>query len=874
MAVIVADSNNGAYTTGGLSVANGFYRAEAFNMGMFSTTTLALTTARTIPVTFANAGNCQGLIISLQTTSGQNLKSVIVKLQENVASVWTDRASVTLTETQINNGNVTVNSNSTVGEWIVAFEGGTFPYAVTTAGSTWRFEVSQGTGTNNWNLRTSDGTNPFYITWCDNQVSFANNDCVIAKNKVSIDQTATFKGVLGTGDTTRSVCALGVKQPDATPDNVACFIWDGSAARTLTLDGLMVFGSFSGFRAGTSASRISVANQGILDVILATSGTTTNTGITNVPHTAVTARNCRSSFFFYGEIPTVEDAILAADANTGQANIVTTVSTGWANGDKVVIGAQNVKGNGERFVYTVSSVSSTTITLTSNITTNVRKAKGRVIRLNGYGFIIQYPATGTGITIEIAGKANFVMSGVQNKYFQLSDSALLSNTGPTFQIPVVTERCSFEGGAGFTTLARAWTTLGQHEQPVTFDHVNVYCMSLGNISSTAGSNLFLTITNCITLIPGPVNGGTVSLTSTHIAVVTDNVFENSNNQFVDLRGVGSSFLRNRFYGGSSGVGALRCNGMADYVLGGNTYDNCALALHLSAGTNVNCVDTDSIFGADQANTSDVNFLNGSYNQYILASPTGNVGINVTSLPTTQNTSLLQAEGAAFKVSDFNDTANDDRGYFTNGFTQRTGTGLSDTTVRTSPGFALRVQPTVGTSFLNWPNLTTEREIPTGNIQNKTMTISVWIYINNAAYYAGTHTKPTLKVKYDNTTTISTVATATVGSWQQLVLNFTPVTTFGNIQVWICAATDATGSNAYFYIDDLNVAYPAGVIVDNGTLNSWTGGLPVWPPISIIGNQTNFWDELTSNHSAAGSYGTLVPQIDIKTDDNTALILTK
>ena len=76
-----------------------------------------------------------------------------------------------------------------------------------------------------------------------------------------------------------------------------------------------------------------------------------------------------------------------------------------------------------------------------------------------------------------------------------------------------------------------------------------------------------------------------------------------------------------------------------------------------------------------------------------------------------------------------------------------------------------------------------------------MTVSLWVKINNAAYYAGTHTKPTLTINYDNGTTITSVATAST-SWQLLACTFTPATGYGQIEMKVTGATDATGTNRY------------------------------------------------------------------------------
>ena len=69
---------NGATT---LNTASGFYRIEAQNLGCFHATLLALTTTRYINVTFANAGNCQGIVLNPNTVSMTN-REMIVKLEE------------------------------------------------------------------------------------------------------------------------------------------------------------------------------------------------------------------------------------------------------------------------------------------------------------------------------------------------------------------------------------------------------------------------------------------------------------------------------------------------------------------------------------------------------------------------------------------------------------------------------------------------------------------------------------------------------------------------------------------------------------------------------------------------------------------------
>lgn len=73
MAVIIS---NGATD---LHAASGFYRVEASNLGIYNNTTLALSTTRSIAVTFANAGNCQGVVIGISTSSATQDVTVTLK---------------------------------------------------------------------------------------------------------------------------------------------------------------------------------------------------------------------------------------------------------------------------------------------------------------------------------------------------------------------------------------------------------------------------------------------------------------------------------------------------------------------------------------------------------------------------------------------------------------------------------------------------------------------------------------------------------------------------------------------------------------------------------------------------------------------------
>jgi len=944
MAVIISNGN----TT--LATASGFYRVETYNLAGFSTTRLLLTTTRTISVTFANAGNCQGLILGLNPNTigadANTYRDVTVKLQEDVVGVWTDRATKTLTGDEMYNSSTVVGLLSgTPCVWIVPFIFGT-PYAVTTAGSTWRFEISlaasAGSVTNTTSIQTSDATNPFYASWCDNAVSFASNDVVIAKNNVVIDMTATFKGILGTGDTTRSVCAIACKNTDPTVANVAQFIWENPAAAsyTLTIDGLFILSAHAGFRAGTSASRISTANKAIIDVIAATSGTNTNTGF-NQMGLSDGNRNSKSSFFAYGEIPTYEDTTLPYPVTAGgtvtvtiaspcvgtksgmingmvfnitttgalptgltastnyfagnvsgstfniydtyanaiaggatgrvdtsgsqsgthtmNSTIITAVSTGWSIGDGVWIGKQITKGGSDATFRTISAISGTSITLSSNLSGGGRAIDAPIFRFGYYGVKINHPS-GLAVNMNMPAPSNFVMSGVE--LYDLTGIALqITGTAISFddsanRSQLVLEHCS--GRPRSIASSSFLTAVIVPQDGVLIDHCNMVgqlpCVTTSLLSSYSGVT---TWSNNISCNPSQ----RVTIDAGLQWTVDANKFFDQNNLAwtVAYNGVSVTHTDNEYWGFSNSTAtnaSCRIDALINTVdWSGNKYDNNTGGLRLGGSTNT-IITRNDIFGSNTANTTDVTMDGSIYMDVEINSPTGNLTILTTNLSATFSGSIL-------KFSDFNDTTNDDKGYLPEGYYQRTGSGLTDTTCRTAGGFAIRLQPISGTVPLTWPNRVVGRIIPTGDIQNKTMTVTGWIYINNTAYDAGTYVLPSMNVKYDNATTVTATTTATFGSWQQVALNFTPTTTYGQIELWFSGATDATSTNAYFYIDDINVAYPAGVIVNNGPLDKWANALPVWPPTSSIGNQTNFWDELKTNHTVSGSFGLSVAETEVE-----------
>lgn len=920
MATIIS---NGATT---LNTASGFYRVEAANLGCMSTTVLALTSTRTIDVTFANAGNCQGVVLCLNTAS-MTSREVTVSLQEDTGS-WTTRATVTMTTTQIAGEGMT-GTYKYRNVYFVPFIFSS-PYAVDTTASKWRFEIKHGSGTGTWNLLTSNASAPFYATWCDTAATFNDNDVVIVKDKVTVDKTGTFGAVLGTGDTVNGVsCVICSNSQNPAIADVSYLQWisPATSAYTLTVGGKILMAAYSGLRIGSedvslgevttsiaSPCKVGKTAHGLLNgqavkftttgalptgitagttyyvvnktdndfEIEATigggsintsgtqSGTHTGTNILRVPiaskatitftapaagtattgfltptGTAASTYGGFASLFVYGEIPTYQYTTLKSTANTGQADLVCNNNVDWVNGDSVVVGKCYVQGQGVTTIHTVSSVAGDTITLTANLATNNRMAGGTVFKLDSHGVKIQN--TGTFSTHSLFTPASLVISGADlynqifttlgTTYYYYLNYLLAANKSQTSFTDVTywtnSNSCSYlltnitspDGclmqrcygfRQNFATACTAYYTATHKSGRMEIKDSRMIGQYSGTIS--VATNIRLTIQSCY--------------------------FENAraSTYFHSLTGINGIF-KNNYYWGSATVytsgGAVYLGSCINPTeISGNHYDYNVCAFSISALTNVKCIDTDSVFGSEYANTLDIAWsAAGTFPDYIFKSPTGDLVLEETYQPD-------MVIGGRLGFTDFNDTASDDRMIYTLGKTQRV-----STPVHTAGGSAWRFEPLSGAERFEF-----SFDVPTGNIQNKTMTVAVWCKLESVAFYGGSsYEMPRLNVTYDGSTVTYSQAAAST-DWQLLSVTFTPTTTAGKISIILSGMTDATGSDRYFYWDDMSILYPAGYKLDLGSLDVWDNALPVLPPIATVMSANDVWAVDTSTLTTTGTIG--------------------
>jgi hypothetical protein len=937
MAVIVSDNRNASYN-GKLSTASSFYRAEAWNLGAHNQTAyLTLSTRRAIDVTFANAGNCQGielLIISINASIDRDIR---VMLQEAKAvssfNTTTERVNstghgltsgmeVTFTSTGTLPSGITSNAsyfviNETANDfqisltpggsavllsgtptgtatcWVMRADNTTAlndifgpfptdadmtiyekynyaggfvpfkfatPYAVDVTANKWRFLAYQLNGTTGtWNLGTSNATAPFYVTWCDTAISHTDGDTLIVVDKVTIDKTYTITGLLGTGDTVNSTAGVISRSLDGLP----LLEWENPAAAsyTMTLKGDLLMGTHSIFHAGTLASPIATANAGTIYFDAPAVGTTATSRIFYplASNSTTTVAGIKGSLSIVGEVPAVPATTLAADALTGQANIVTTDATGWAVNDYVVIGKQDIMGQGSVILHQIQSISGTNITLTANLATANRLAGATVVRFGGYGMKLTGKNTTNAGRIALLNPSNYAFKGcevtdvrVENivasgTYFIIDSAAERSKHIYTDNVARYTGTTNY----GFIKTLLIPKLGAEVERNYVFRGEIV--RSISGYSNRNQKSGICTIKNNVNIANYADINFSV-LQSTTKCDIQDNKIENSYRYGISLGGLNTIFKNNSLWGISSTAAslyyALQIGTLINPIeISGNSIDKSDLAVFIN-GTSINCVDHGFSFGQTATNVVDIVSGAGSIIDYTFDSPIGNLTIDDQYMPDT-------VAGSELRFLNFDSTTNRDRVYTPYGSFYRTGYGLADTTVWTgstfgaaSPDqFALRMRSN-GTESLEYVQSKT-----LGSILGLTMTVSCRIKINTAAYYAGVHTLPTLRVIYDNGTEITDVATATTDP-QQLLVSFIPTTDAASIRVIIETLTDAVDTDADVYVGQVLIPPPEGTSVDTQNLGSWVDAMPL-PSVSTIPAPGTPWNEAADAYTVAGTMGAAV-----------------
>lgn len=810
--------------------------AYAFPTGATVYNAVNLSTAKYIPVTFAQNGNQKyiSFLIASYTQPTVAVPYVItVALEQYIGSTWTQITTNTATYTPSNMASnmafISIPLTSS---------------AVTTAANTWRYKVS---ATTTIYLQGTSSTTPYYAVVLDNAATKAGTGDMAVFNEgvtLTIDEDWTF------GDAT---LAFG-----ATLANNSSIVWEYPvvSTHTLTVNQVIYIGKCnSKIIIGSSTNPVPFANRAII-----------KTGNNNLARAEVYYIDYNSTAVsgveMYGEKRTDIIATIPLEVPIGVDTFDTAVdmSATWTVGDTVIL-LKHIQKTGAETEFTISSISGKTIKLSGTLT--------RKLFAGGY---------------------------IMNKTVGLKQGICVENTTTT-STAILTRNDNY----GYIKLSgvsgKAFRSTGTTGN---WDNTNLFENLFFDCSSASGC-----INHSRIIINGAQNG-----TTTNSGTVINNLyFYNPREAAVSEYAVinnGNYATISNIYG--RGMGGDTTNGNFVFTGANNTISNVhwfdtltsgwgiAMVTALTNSTLTNITLNGSSRGVKMDGSINVTLTNvylyGMPN-YLTAQTTVSgctfnncsfgVGFTGSLSPTTflsapsvyvnyaTNNCLFAIApdltacipGSSFSADTYNATTNYHRDFYVYGEFSSTGSGLTDTTVHTSGTgkFAVRFESTSSTLPHTWSFYT-----PTGNIQNKTMTVGVWCKINNATYYAGTHQLPRLTINYDNGTTTYTQATAST-DWQYLPVNFTPITTYGQITVTLSTMTDATGSNAYVYFDDFSVLYPAGYKLDLGGMDLWANGLPVTPPIATVLSANDVWSA-----STATEYGTDTQGEKLKSLKNASLLI--
>ncbi len=237
-------------------------------------------------------------------------------------------------------------------------------------------------------------------------------------------------------------------------------------------------------------------------------------------------------------------------------------------------------------------------------------------------------------------------------------------------------------------------------------------------------------------------------------------------------------------------------------------------------------------------------------------------------------------GAIVKFHGNNGAGNDHIWYTPEGIGRSTGTGLVDTTVRTADSLALRLNPMDDSIGFPW-----EFKILA---KSNTAVYCVGFLQRNSVFSEGL-----VKVElcYPNSDIVADTYTmsTTTGTWEAFTVSFNnTLSVDAYSKVKITAISNTAG--AYLYVDDI---YNGGNKITS--LDTWDNGQPSSIMFDQLGDVMAFWVTPKTLMNITGSMGkeivdigtyslhastsatsieNKVDKIDIKTDDNSALIMGK
>lgn len=805
---ILTSSQTLSSGTGWLTDAGGnmMAMADSFGTEAFGR---ALTSELTYAVTFDANANQVGVCLWLRRIAYE-ATTLTIKLQENVAGVWTDRTTDNF-DLAVLVPNLALNCHYFA----------LTTYAVDTTASKWRYSIQANAYTYSL-MSTSGGSTPRIAVFTDNSSTafVSNSDEAIIANNVELEidsnliltSTGTFSGIMCQGSSLKM----------------------GTTGRSISFYKPLIM-SLSGvhFEFGTEANPTSGCNIYVGKNTGTSYGVRFPTGSTTLIGNDV--ESMTDYFEFYGTRSS--DTLFATvmeRAESGQKDVV--VDETWDMTGKTVMFVGKENDNARDLVeYSISSMSDNTITLSVNLDYALPVGAKMIINASGVSpgvklysgssFNNRYLFSGTSSTTSLVSHVKFNNIGVYSKagLGSLTYSCAVDNVSVTNVI------CTNNSG---DSLLCAINDYGYTNGSV-YSNVIYYNRNNGAnndrlilLNNSSGAN----VSN---VISSGQNYGVMLLTRASECTLSG-IYNANNGTMVGQSSLNASdcSFSNCFFNEANGMLCVLLSGcmFSGCTFSGKSTERVQFSLSTSGGVVVDTKFNECDFSVGGPATIQEVGVYGSVKNCVFSDCTFDESLTAYDV-VVFSTGFVKP---AINFHNFNEAPMNHYVITNSGNIIATGNGLDDTTTHTTGGYAVRFE-NIGTSKV-LEHITTQ---PTGNIQNKTMTVNVWCKINHADYYSGTHELPRLTINYDNGATAYAQATETT-DWQILSVSFIPTTTYGEITMTWSTQTDQTGSASYVYFADVGILYPAGYTLDLGSLDLWANALPVSPYIATSISAKDVW----------------------------------
>ncbi len=835
----------------------------------------AVGSATYINFTPTAAQDFQGVILGLHNTQGdgstQRSRVITVELEENVPG-WTSRLTKTIDTDDLIPDNTW---SRCFGLYDLRFDA---THTLTAAAATWRLKIyHDGTGSGTFYLLRSENSgddNIFHLVYSDTTVTLTASDVLVLTDKITMDDDLSLEKV-DCANGTQSIAVRSRYQsiygciPNTTLGTAPQIYVPSAAAAdyTLSMKGCFFVSSYAtNLLVGEDADNPLPIATRVFTVDFSDVSTTNQCGFR--AGSISSGYGKLAGIELWGEEPTTKWATLNDDAASGQADVKVDgdLTSDWAAGDMIEIGgAQYTNARTYRdYAYNeyreIDSMAHaggvTTITCTVNLTYNHYVEAGMNLYIvNTTRNVILKGKDGTwnkeSWTDMRGGYAKF--QGVRFEdiyYFELRNnfrrdkSAAQITAGKSLWSHCHWHDCAYPARLDKDEMASeiSGCSCSSSVTGTTLTNYDVYLTSCRDVLINA--NVFQGRSySCVYMIGG--YGITITnnyFTSQYTIQGSDSVLSVAVNS--------NEFIRCRT--------AIYCNGIGSLNANGNTYRKIYYDTNAGAGSEqihgiwfFNAANG-IIFSEDDDGDDSFAFVMGQSSAGI------DIAFKNPTLGDTWGDDVVSEGGANYrtnwlpetevKFEDYDGTTGDCRIWLTDGYIVSTGTGLADTESRTDGAGmkAWRMEP-LRTDLPVEMILT----IPIG-VANEPISISVFVNIAAAAYYAGTYDAPSMTIAGLGMTgdALTDLATAATG-WQLLVVSGTP-TDVGQITLTLSMETDASGSDAYVYWDDMYVSYKTPV--DLGTLDHTYKALPISPPTSSVMTAQNVWAELLADNIISASMG--------------------